>query len=153
MNKDNKPVMSKEEHDKHFNDFLNNYTKGGDMIVRVMPPAKVECGYCAGLGYNDDLRDRDYNDSETCQHCHGTGEVYNYLTPEQFRAWMRQNGHPMWTPPGRIAVWQWTPQEFDINGVCTLLTWEASYLDAPGSTIKIIARPDQPAPPDEWRPE
>lgn len=114
------------------------------------PPIKKTCPECGGDGIADFKRDTPPERDMPCNNCNGTGEVYNYLTPEQ---WEAETGEKMLdSDPVWMLVIRFGREEWQIN----------EYKDAVKAFIHnrkllnnkvIVARPGQPKPDDSWRPE
>jgi len=110
------------------------------------PPIKKDCHECNGEGtIKEWTHDECY--PEKCPTCYGKKEVYNYLTPEQYVAWMREHGEPeyemidslMWVLNPDIMC-DWCPCDYE-----TAIEPENSF------TYIIVAMDGQPKPADDWR--
>lgn len=106
------------------------------------PPVKIKCPECGGAGKGLTPRDMPYDDFP-CEACDGTGEVYNYLTPEQ---WEAETGEKMLdTDP----VWRL----YDVHAIINTKDW---ILEEYSMTSKqrtcVVARPGQPKPLEDYRP-
>ena len=107
----------------------------------IQPPIKKTCPECGGSGYIEGKIIHFATGSKYpgCGKCNGTGEIYNYLTPEQ---WETETGEKMLDSD---PVWYWGYWCDDAPEKEWLL---AAYGDLyPYAKDKLfVARPGQPKP-------
>lgn len=104
-----------------------------------LPPLMKDCPECGGEGHIQ--LSANPEDGYFCS-CNN-GQIYNYLTPEQYVSWMRENGHPNYEMLDSDPVWVRMHTE---NG------WKlARYKLDDGYHYMIVARLGQPAPPKDYK--
>jgi len=108
------------------------------------PPIKKTCPECGGtmeiVNPCIGMIETDLPPVIDCDNCIN-GEVYNYLTPEQWEAETGEkmlNSDPVWSQLYNYADW--------------ILCEYSQAIRLHGRKI-IVARPGQPKPDDNWRPE
>lgn len=102
------------------------------------PPIKKECPKCEGSGIKAGLAKEDavkcpIPEMYECDECNGTGELYNYLTPQQ---WEAETGEKL---ADNAPLWVYYNNKWNLH--------EAMFTN----TINALVVMDgQPKPPEEY---
>jgi len=143
---------------KQINTYLKVFKAGAesrqqeidDLKKDRRPPIKKKCPECGG--YGDYQGPQGQTDIIWCDNCI-KGEVYNYLSPEQ---WEAETGEKMLDSD---PVWEYrTTRMYDrseyYSGWYLTTLGDSSHGNRSAVTNSIVvARPGQPKPDDNWRPK
>lgn len=117
----------------------------------MRPPIKKECPECGGEGwYYTGVQHpvTGMKESVSCPECYD-GQIWNYLTPSE---WEAETGEKM-LDSDRVWFQLYANNEYTNQSYKFAKNFDLSYESSIRKTgYMIVARPGQPSPPKEWRP-